>query len=134
MQFQDVIGQQSVKQHLAEMVEHNRLSHALLFLGKEGSGALPLALAFAQYIICHKVAQPEAGPSLFGEADGAPRVMPTDSCGVCPACTKAAGLVHPDVHFTFPVITKKSGTPPVSADYIERMARVYKTVSLWQCV
>ena len=43
MQFKDVIGQQSVKHHLAEMVYHNRLSHALLFLGKEGSGALPLA-------------------------------------------------------------------------------------------
>jgi DNA polymerase-3 subunit delta' len=118
MQFQEVIGQQSVKQHLAEMVEHNRLSHALLFLGKEGSGALPLALAFAQYIICHKVAQPEVGPSLFGEVDLEPRQMPMDSCGVCPACTKAAGLVHPDLHFTFPVITKKSGTPPVSADFI----------------
>ena len=118
MQFKDVIGQQNVKQHLAEMVEHNRLSHALLFLGKEGSGALPLALAFAQYIICHKVANNEpAGPSLFGEAME-PRVMPTDSCGECPACTKAAGLVHPDVHFTFPVITKKAGQPPLSADYI----------------
>lgn len=118
MQFKDVIGQPGVKQHLAEMVEHNRLSHALLFLGKEGSGALPLALSFAQYIICHKVAKAEdAGPSLFGEAVE-PRLMPIDSCGECPACTKAAGLVHPDVHFTFPVVTKKPGTPPLSADYI----------------
>ena len=50
MQFKDVIGQEEVKQHLVEMVQHNRLSHALLFLGKEGSGALPLAMAFAQYI------------------------------------------------------------------------------------
>ena len=48
MLFNEVIGQQAVKQHLAEMVEQNRLSHALLFLGKEGSGALPLARAFAQ--------------------------------------------------------------------------------------
>ncbi|HYC28811.1 MAG TPA: hypothetical protein VEB42_08345, partial [Chitinophagaceae bacterium] len=51
MLFKDIIGQNEVKQHLAEMVEHNRLSHALLFLGKEGSGALPLAIAFAQYIV-----------------------------------------------------------------------------------
>ena len=50
MQFKNVIGQDGVKQHLVEMVQHNRLSHALLFLGKEGSGALPLAMAFAQYI------------------------------------------------------------------------------------
>ena len=41
MLFKDVIGQHAVKQHLTEMVEQNRLSHALLFLGKEGSGALP---------------------------------------------------------------------------------------------
>ena len=119
MQFRDVIGQESVKQHLVEMVQHNRLSHALLFLGKEGSGALPLALAFAQYIICHKVANAApAGPSLFGEGDIEPVSFPADSCGECPACTKAAGLVHPDVHFTFPVITKKAGQPPLSADYI----------------
>ena len=50
MLFANVIGQQNTKQHLLEMVAQNRLSHALLFLGKEGSGALPLALAFAEYI------------------------------------------------------------------------------------
>ena len=50
MLFKDVIGQDEVKKHLVEMVQQNRLSHALLFLGREGSGALPLAMAFAQYI------------------------------------------------------------------------------------
>jgi DNA polymerase-3 subunit delta' len=51
MLFAEVIGQSATKQHLAEMVEQNRLSHALLFLAKEGTGGLPLALAFAQYIV-----------------------------------------------------------------------------------
>ncbi|HLL42875.1 MAG TPA: hypothetical protein VK369_07025, partial [Segetibacter sp.] len=55
MLFTDVIGQNEVKQHLAEMVQSNRLSHALLFLGKQGSGALPLALGFAQFLVCEKV-------------------------------------------------------------------------------
>ena len=55
MQFKDVIGQQEVQQHLLAMVQHNRLSHALLFLGKEGSGGLSMALAFAQYVVCDKV-------------------------------------------------------------------------------
>src|SRR5258706_15795316 len=50
MQFSGVIGQAAVKEQLAELVQHNRLSHALLFIGKEGSGALPLALTFAQYV------------------------------------------------------------------------------------
>ena len=41
-----------------------------------------------------------------------------DSCGVCPSCIKANQLVHPDIHFSYPVVTKKSGTPPLSIDYI----------------
>ena len=55
MQFKDIIGQAEVKHNLVELVQHNRLSHALLFLGKEGSGVLSLALAFAQYVVCEKV-------------------------------------------------------------------------------
>ena len=54
MQFSEVIGQQDLKAQLTHMIQQNRLSHALLFLGKEGSGGLPTALAFAQYITCEK--------------------------------------------------------------------------------
>lgn len=99
MQFSDVIGQRDVKQHLAEMISLNRLSHALLFAGREGSGALPLAIAFSQYIICESPDE-------------------VDSCGVCAACKKASDLVHPDIHFSYPVIPKKPGDKPVSTDYI----------------
>lgn len=99
MQFKDVIGHQDVKKHLAEMVAQNRLSHALLFTSREGSGALPLALAFSQHIMC--------------EAPGE-----NDSCGVCNACKKAAAFVHPDIHYSYPVIPKKPGDKPVSTDYI----------------
>jgi DNA polymerase III subunit delta' len=121
MQFSDIIGQQEVKQHLVEMVQHNRLSHALLFLGKEGSGALPLALAFAQYITCTpKPVEGASGSSLFGEPEpvtqnSEPR---TDSCGICPACQKAQQLIHPDIHFSFPTVTKKPGEKPIAADFI----------------
>jgi len=125
MQFADIIGQAEVKQQLAELVQHNRLSHALLFLGKEGSGSLPLALAFAQYIVCEKVngkntAIP-AGPSLFGDEPAANSPGPiaySDSCGVCPACTKAHQLVHPDIHFSYPTVTKKPGEKPIATDFI----------------
>ena len=55
MQFHSITGQKDTKEHLVQMIQHNRLSHALLFLGKEGSGALQLAQAFAQYIVCEKV-------------------------------------------------------------------------------
>jgi DNA polymerase III subunit delta' len=124
MQFSDIIGQQPVKQQLAELVQHNRLSHALLFLGKEGSGALSLALAFAQYIVCEKVngknTAIQSGPSLFGapEPVSSKPEPQTDSCGVCPACQKAQQLVHPDIHFSYPTVTRKAGEKPTAKDFI----------------
>lgn len=121
MLFSDVIGQSVVKQHLAEMVEQNRLSHALLFLGKEGVGGLPLAMAFAQYI----VSLPPDAPlveDLFGGmtalAPSAGFIHP-DQIDQQPSFQRAAQLIHPDLHFTYPVITRKPGEKPTSADYIE---------------
>lgn len=126
MSFKNVIGQGEIKQKLVELVQHNRLSHALLFLGNEGSGALPLALAFAQYTVCEKVNKPKAaapaGASLFGEEPAAPANVsaetPADACGVCPSCVRASQLIHPDIHFSYPVIPRKPGDKPVSTDYI----------------
>ncbi len=124
MQFSNIIGQSATKQQLAELVQHNRLSHALLFLGKEGSGALPLAIAFAQYIVCEKVngknTAIQAGPSLFGEPEpqtSNPKPQ-TDSCGVCSSCLKTQQLVHPDMHFSYPTVTKKAGEKPIATDFI----------------
>ena len=120
MLFKDIIGQEAVKQHLAEMVEHNRLSHALLFLGKEGAGALPLAIAFAQYIV--SMPSPKARPAmdLFGAAPepAAPVFIHPDQVNSMPAFARANDLVHPDLHFSYPVIPKKPGDKPVSTDYI----------------
>ena len=99
MSFAQVIGQSPVRDSLVEMVKSNRLGHALLFLGQEGSGALPMALAFSQYVVCSKVDKGD------------------DACGVCPSCLKARQLVHPDIHYSYPVIPKKAGDKPVSSDY-----------------
>jgi len=123
MQFSKIINQQEVKQQLVELIQHNRLSHALLFLSKEGSGALSLALALAQYLTCEKAnpkSQSNSNASLFGEELPTPdsRLLTSDSCGVCPSCTKANQLVHPDIHYSYPVVTKKSGTAPLSVDYM----------------
>jgi len=125
MQFSDVIGQQQVKHQLVDMVRHNRLSHALLFLGKEGNGSLSLAMALAQYITCEKInsnsGTPNSSQSLFGDEPvqtPSNAVVPTDSCGACSSCVKAQRLIHPDIHFSYPVVTKKSGSPPISTDYI----------------
>jgi DNA polymerase-3 subunit delta' len=123
MLFKNVIGQSEVKQQLVELVQHNRLSHALLFLSPEGSGALSLALAFAQYVVCEKVngkAQQSLGMPLFGDEPSISTGdhLATDSCGVCAACTKAQQLIHPDIHFSYPVIPKKSGDKPISTNFI----------------
>jgi len=61
-----------------------RISHAQLFLGNDGYGALALAIAYAQYINCENPSE-------------------TDSCGVCHNCRKYAILQHPDLHFSLPV-------------------------------
>lgn len=121
MLFKDVIGLSETKQHLAEMVEQNRLSHALLFLGKEGSGALPLALAFAEYV----VSLPQPAPvveDLFGGMTAlapAPAFIHPDNIEQQPAFERAKQLIHPDLHFSYPVIPRKSGDKPVSTDYIQ---------------
>lgn len=122
MQFENVIGHEATKKHLIDLVQHNRLSHALLFLGKEGSGSLAMALAFAQYIVCNsaKNDKPEL-PGLFEEEKiiTSKNIEPLDSCGHCPSCMKAEQFIHPDIHFSFPVISKKAGSPPpVSNDYM----------------
>ncbi|NBO49562.1 MAG: hypothetical protein EBU80_07525 [Chitinophagia bacterium] len=99
MLFSAIPGQKEVKEKLVQMVANNRLSHALLFLGKEGSGALQLANALAQYIVCENKKE--------------------DACGTCASCKKAAALVHPDIHFSFPTITRTGIEKPVCNDFIE---------------
>lgn len=70
------------------MVNEARIPHALLFTGKEGCGNLPAALAFAQHVYCTAK-------------------TPEGSCDVCPSCGKVAKLVHPDLHFVFPIAKSK---------------------------
>jgi DNA polymerase III subunit delta' len=133
MQFSQITGQQEVKKQLVELVQHNRLSHALLFLSKEGSGALSLALALAQYLTCEKANPkkqiPNSNASLFGEeptTHDSQLTTQSDSCGTCPSCSKANLLIHPDIHFSYPVVTKKPGSPPLSTDYISEWREFIK--------
>jgi DNA polymerase-3 subunit delta' len=103
MNWDSLIGQEPLKKQLTELVLQNRLSHALLFLGKEGVGALPLAISFAQYLVCEKAVSANLS---------AP-------CGVCAACKKGSELVHPDIHFSYPTVTKKPGEKPIATDFIK---------------
>ncbi|MEN9952867.1 MAG: hypothetical protein RLZZ520_1135 [Bacteroidota bacterium] len=120
MLFSEIPGQLSVKQKLVGLFQNNRLSHALLFLGKEGSGALQLAIAFSQYILCEKnnLTADHAGESLFGETATTVAEPRQNACGECPSCKKASLLMHPDIHFSFPTITKAGVDKPVCNDFI----------------
>lgn len=99
MKFSEIIGQKSIVDKLIRSVEEERVSHAQLFAGPEGSGKLALAIAFAQYISCEKRSA-------------------TDSCGICPSCVKYEKLAHPDLHFVYPVFKKGGQKEPVSTDFI----------------
>jgi DNA polymerase-3 subunit delta' len=117
MLFQQVVGQEDIKSRLTRMVHENRVSHSLLFTGPEGNGKLAMAIAFAQYINC-------LNPSV------------NDSCGECSSCKKYASLVHPDLHFVFPVIKSASEKNPVSDTYISEWRSLvnenpYFTLTTW---
>jgi DNA polymerase-3 subunit delta' len=117
MRFKEVIGQAEAKRKLISTARSERVPHAMMFLGPEGNGNLALALAFAQYIQCENQ-------------------LEDDSCGTCPACIKNQKIVHPDIHFTFPVVLKKSGEAPISNDYINEWreaiaANPYMNVNEW---
>ncbi len=108
MFFRDVIGQEAVKKRLMQSVNEARISHAQLLSGPEGSGNLALALAYAQYVSC-------TGRQGY------------DSCGVCPSCKKYAKLVHPDLHFVFPVVKTPKYKDPVSDNFLEEWRKMIFT-------
>ncbi len=97
MQFKDIYGQEAVKERLLKQVREGRVPHAQLLCGPQGSQKLAIALAFTQYINCKQRTD-------------------TDSCGVCPSCKKITGLIHPDVHFAYPIV-KKGDKDTFCSDY-----------------
>ncbi|MBQ8483642.1 MAG: DNA polymerase III subunit [Bacteroidales bacterium] len=101
MRFADIIGNRQVVKALSSMADSGRVAHAMLFYENDGCGALALALAYVQYLNC---ANPSGG----------------DSCGECPSCRQMSKLIHPDVHFVFPVNKgpKTSDDKPTSESYL----------------
>lgn len=99
MLFQNIVGQSDLKSRFTSEIQEGRIPHALMFAGPSGSGSLALALAYAQYLCCeHR--------------------SPSDSCGVCPSCIKWKKLVHPDLHFMFPIVRNARKKLEVCADFL----------------
>lgn len=116
MQFKQIAGQAAVKQRLINTVNDNRVSHAQLFLGPEGSGSLALAIAYAQYLSCEDK-------------------QPDDSCGVCSSCRKYQKLAHPDLHFSYPFFARDKNDTALT--FIEQwrealLANTYLSLDIWR--
>lgn len=100
MQFSEILGQVHIKNHLTRSADLGRIPHAQLFVGPEGSGTLPMAIAYAQYILCN---------NQNGENSGA-----NESCNL-----KFQKISHPDLHFVYPTVsTEDVKTKPKSIDFI----------------
>ncbi len=84
MKFIDISGFEKEKNFLIKAENKNHVAHAQLFFGSEGSPNLSLALAFISFLNCNNKVN-------------------NDSCGECPSCKKIDKMIHPDVHFIFPV-------------------------------
>ena len=104
MKFGDVIGNADVKKALVRMADSGRVPHAMIFHENEGCGALALAVAFLQYLNCKS------------SGDG-------DSCGTCPVCNQISKLIHPDIHFVFPVAGAKVTSDNFLTPWRELFAR-----------
>ena len=101
MRFEDIIGNGDTLAALRGMVDADHVPHAIMFHENDGGGAFPLAMAFLQYLYCHN------------RVGG-------DSCASCPSCNKITKLIHPDVHFVFPVSTgSKVSKSPSSLSYLQ---------------
>lgn len=108
MLFNTIIGQQHIKNHLTISVDNGRIPHAQLFVGPEGSGTLPMAIAYAQYLLCNNT----EGENTNGNA----------ACNL-----KFKNFSHPDLHFAFPVTSNdKVKKHPVSSHFLEEWRDVLK--------
>jgi DNA polymerase-3 subunit delta' len=108
MLFKNVLGLEHIKNHLVTTADSGRVAHAQLFVGPEGSGVLPMALAYAQYLLCSNTG---------GENEGGDAV-----CN-----TKCASLSHPDLHFAFPVASSdKVKSHAVSDHYLQEWRQFVK--------
>lgn len=98
MLFAEIPGHNDIKERLIRSVKEQRISHAQLFLGAEGSGSLAIAVAYAQYMMCEQKGD-------------------NDACGVCASCRKVQKLVHPDLHFSYPYVSKQKDD--ISTNYVK---------------
>ena len=97
MSFKEVIGHHQLKKNLLATINNNKVSHAQLFCGPEGSGHFAMAIAYVKYLLCSEPKE-------------------NDCCDSCASCIKMNQLSHPDVHFSFPIHLSKTNKVEKSDD------------------
>lgn len=108
MLFSEILGQDHLKNHLTQSADNGRISHAQLFIGPEGSGTLPMAIAYAQYILCKNT--------------NSENTSGNEACNL-----KFKNFSHPDLHFAFPVATtEKIKSHPISNNFMEEWRQLLK--------
>jgi DNA polymerase-3 subunit delta' len=103
--FQSIIGQSVVKNRLLNSYKEGRVPHAILLNGKEGTGALGLALGMARFLFCEQKGD-------------------EDSCGKCKSCRAVDSLQHPDLHFSFPFFNLTGSEKTISDDFMEQWRKI----------
>ena len=119
MRWADIQGNEGVKRALAGMVDAGKIPHAILFHEDDGCGAVPMCIAFLQYLFCPNRGNGGLQLGLLDEPSEEEAL--SDSCGACPSCNKIAKLIHPDVHFVYPVTGGSiipSSAKPTSLSYV----------------
>ena len=75
--FQEILGNEMIKEHFLKAIESHRISHAYILTGEEGTGRKSIANAFAMTLLCEKGG--------------------TEPCMVCHSCKQALSGNHPDL-------------------------------------
>lgn len=87
MKFSDILGNKQAVNRVRQLIDNERLPHALLLHGEPGIPKLALARAMAQYLHC------------TARTGGEP-------CGECPACRQHLSHNHTDTYYSFPYLKK----------------------------
>lgn len=109
MVFDDVIGQQKVKDLLLEVYAQDKVGHAYLFCGPEGIGRRMVAERFASLVMCRQA-----------EASG-------NTCGVCPSCVLYRNGTNPDLV----IVSEEAGKSSIGIETVRNMQEDMLTAPLY---
>lgn len=99
LRFQDIVGHESQVEVLRRALDRDRLHHAYLFVGPEGTGKRTVATALTAAVQC-------------AEGQG-------DSCGACPSCLSISRGNHPDVHW----LEQRKGKRDITIEQVRELQR-----------